>query len=133
MVNRKRIVVTLYRAWRLRSFAWGSADCLHFASACAAAITGHDPATALKRRYSSETGARRVMVNEGWRDMGDVAASLLPEIPLAHARSGDWAHVEDEQGRDGIGVVCGHMIAARTEAGMGQVPLSHAKRAFRVE
>lgn len=128
----KRIVAALWREKRSEPFVWGSADCLHFASACAEAITGNDPARALKRRYSSETGARRVMVNEGWRTMGDVAASLLPAIPVAQACSGDWAHVEDEHGHDGLGVVCGHMIAVRSETGMGQMPIGQALRVFRV-
>ena len=129
----KRIVAGLYRDWRAVTFVWGSADCLHFAAACAEMITGTDPAAALKRRYSSETGAKRVMVNEGWHTMGDVAASLLPEVPVAQACSGDWAHIEDEYGHDGLGVVCGHMIAVRSETGMGQMPLGQALRVFRVE
>lgn len=131
-MNRMRTVKTLCRAWALRPFEWGSADCLYFASACAAAITGEDPARDLKHRYTSEIGAQRVMVNEGWRDMGDVAASLLPEVPVAQARSGDWAHVVDETGMDGLGVVCGHQIAVRTQSGMGLFPLTRAKKAFRV-
>jgi hypothetical protein len=132
-MNRHRIINDLYRAWAHIPFAWGSKDCLYWASACAKAIIGRDPAAALKRRYTSRVGALRVMRREGWKDMGDVAASLLPEVPLGQAVTGDWVHVRDDHGHDGLGVVNGHLIAVRTEAGMGLFPLLSAKRAFRVE
>lgn len=129
----KRIVSKLYQEKKSIPFAWGSNDCLCFASECAEAITGHDPAVAIKQRYTSEVSVRRLMVREGWESVGDLAASILPEIPLGQAQSGDWVHVEDDSGHDCIGVVCGHRIAVKTELGLSQVPLSRAKRAFRIE
>lgn len=127
------IVTGIYEAWSEKPFVWGKADCLHFAAACAKGLTRRDPAKKLKRRYKTRLGARRVMRREKWGNMGDVAATLLPEIPVAQALTGDWAHVKDAHGNDGLGVVCNHMIAVRTEAGMGQVPLGQALRVFRVE
>lgn len=131
-MNVRRVILDTYRAERGVPFAWGSTDCLGFAAKCAQAIIGRDPIAHIRGRYDSETSARRVMVTEGWRDMGDVAASAFVEIPPAMARSGDWAHVVQE-GRDGVGVVVGEMVAVKSQDGVGQVPFAQVKRAFRVE
>ncbi len=124
-------ITGIWLAWRDTPFAWGAADCLAFCGACAKQATGWDPGASLRRRYRSEIGARRVMAAEGWRDMGNVAASLVPEVHPSRAATGDWAHVRDDDGRDGLGVVVGERIAVRTEAGMAQVPLGRALRVFR--
>lgn len=128
----QKILLEEYRAERPFPFVWGTSDCLCFAAAVAMRITGRDPIAHLRGRYDSLTGARRVMAGEGWADMGAVAASIFPEIPLADARVGDWALVRNEDGTETIGVVAGATIAAKTEAGMGQAPRHRAVRAFRV-
>lgn len=123
-----------YERAKAAPFAWGRHDCLMWCADCAAAITGRDPAARLRGRYKTAAGARRVMKTEGWRDMADVAASMFAEIPLGQARSGDWAHIANEDGTDTLGVVMGSMIVARTETrGLGQVPLTRAAKVFRVE
>lgn len=126
------VLARLYREWSAVPFDWGAANCLHWGSACALALTGRDPVADLHVRYTGLAGIRRGMKAEGWADMGEVAAARLPEIPIAQARSGDWAHVVDDQGHEGLGVVLGPMLMVRTESGMGQMPLLSAKRAFRV-
>lgn len=131
-MNPRRIVLDVWRAQRAVPFAWGSADCLCFAAACAEPILGRDPIAHLRGRYDSETGAKRLMVENGWRGMGDVAASIFPEIPVAQAHVGDWALIVNPDGTEVIGVVAGERIAAKTQSGSGQALLRTAARAFRV-
>jgi uncharacterized protein DUF6950 len=131
-MNVRKIILDAYRAQRAIPFAWGSADCLCFAARCAEQMIGRDPIAHLRGRYDSETGAKRVMVENGWRDMGDVAASIFPEIPMARAHAGDWALVVTEGWGETIGVVVDDRIAAKTQGGSGQALRSQATRAFRV-
>lgn len=130
-MNVRTIILDCYRAERARPFAWATADCLQWCGLVTQRLTGRDPGERLRKRYTSESGAKRVMLAEGWRDMGDVAASLAPEIPRAQARSGDWAWCVDGHGNDGLGIVCATQVAVRSETGLGLVPLAFAKRAFR--
>jgi hypothetical protein len=44
-----------------RPFQWGEWDCALFATACAAAITGHDAAAAYRGTYDSRTGSARAL------------------------------------------------------------------------
>lgn len=133
-MNVKRLVLDQYRSARGSGFAWNAIDdCLGWAAAVAMELTGRDPIAHIRGRYDSAVGARRVMVEEGWSGLADVARSCFREIPLAEARFGDWAVIANIDGTETIGVVAGAMIAAKTEAGMGQTPRSRATAAFRVE
>lgn len=130
-MNIRKAILEVYREERVRPFAWATADCLQWCGRVAERLTGNDPTVAMRTRYDSEITAKREMIKDGFADMGDVAASILPEIPLAMARAGDWAQCIDEGGRDGLGIVCGALIAVKTETGLGYMPLHLAKRAFR--
>ncbi|ODA67679.1 hypothetical protein A7A08_01714 [Methyloligella halotolerans] len=133
MRNPRLVIHGEYERAKLEPFNWGRHDCLLWCADCAKAFTGKDPAARLRGRYSTALGAKRVMTTEGWSDMADVARSMFPEIPVASARSGDWAQIINEDGTDTLGVVMAGMIVARTEKnGLGQVPLTHAAKAFRV-
>lgn len=131
-MNVAPLILQIYREARAEPFVWGGADCLDFAGRVAQAITGRNPANHLKGTYNSPLSARRVMKENGWETMGDVAASLYEEIPVADARAGDWAEILNGDGSETIGVFSGSMIGAKTELGVGQVPRSRARRAFRV-
>lgn len=131
-MNVRKLLLVEYQRQKAIPFAWGTADCLSFCADCAALLLGVDPAAMLRGRYESEFGARRVMVAEGWADMGAVAASMFPEIHVAQAQSGDWAHVLNPDGTETLGVVIGHQIAARAQTGLSFVSLTHAKQAFAV-
>ncbi|MPZ41606.1 MAG: hypothetical protein GEU95_26885 [Rhizobiales bacterium] len=131
-MNVRKVLTEVLRAERGKPFVWGESDCLMTAAAFAQAVTGDDPVAHLRGRYDSEFSWKRVMVEEGWRDMGDVAASIFREVPVAMSRAGDWARVTNEDGSDGLGVVVGDLIAVRSLVGLGYVPLLRARRAFRV-
>jgi len=127
----RRIILECYRERRDVPFAWRTADCLQWCGMVTERLTGRDPGAELRQRYASEIDAKRIMVEHGWRDMGDAAASIVPEIPLAFAHSGDWAQCVDDAGRDGLGIVCDAQVAVCTEMGLGLLPLAFARRAFR--
>lgn len=125
-------IIEEYNKQRFVPFAWGTADCLSWCADCALAMTGRDPAKDLRGRYTNAFQARRVMVAEGWRSLGDLAKSFFAEINPAHARTGDWALVMND-GVETLGVVVGHVIWCRGEYGLGATLLTKASRAFRVD
>jgi len=131
-MNVRAHIFNLYRAAGGEPGVFGVSDCLCFVAECALPILGRDPIAHLRGRYDSEMSARRLMVEHGWNDMGDVAASIFPEIAVSQAQAGDWAHVADGEGNDAIGVVAGAVIAVRLREGVMQLPLRQATRAFRV-
>jgi hypothetical protein len=132
VISRKALIAEI-RAQRFLPFEWSKSDCLAMAGAMAARILGEDPTEPIRKRYHDETSSKRVMVEEGWRSMGDVAGSLFARIPVAWARVGDWAHVRNEDGTDGLGVVAGDVVFVKMKSGCGFVPLLRAEGAFRVE
>ena len=132
MMTLRKHVLALTRAQLGTPVVWGENDCLCFAGDCAAHVLGRDPVAHLRGRYDSAETARAVMDEHGWATMGDLAASLFAEIPIAAACFGDWATLANPDGSDALGVVAGERIATRGPNGVGQVPLTQAVRAFRV-
>ncbi len=122
-----------YRRARGEPFAWGTSDCLGWAAAVAIRLVGRDPIAGLRGRYHSEVSAARVMVEEGWRSLGDVAAAHAREIPVLDARTGDWAYLINDDGTATIGVFIADQVAAKALSGVGIMPRARALRAFRVE
>lgn len=49
-------------AARERPFLWGETDCCLFVADCCAAVCGVDPAADYRGRYTTETGAKRVLI-----------------------------------------------------------------------
>ena len=90
------------------------------------------PAPGACRRYTTEVGAARVLRRNGFADPAEVAAALLPAIPVAAARHGDVAAIRTEAGV-ALAVVGGpHLLAARAGSGLIALPLTAAFAAFRV-
>lgn len=117
-----------------RPFDWREHECaVAWAGGCVAALTGADVAERWRGRFTSMRGALRVMRNDGFADLGDMAASALPEIHIARARLGDVAFVPQDDGFGGtLGIVNGETILVLREDGMGLVSLFDATRAFQV-
>lgn len=120
---------------RLTPFAWGSHDCgPGLAGNLTLAITGVDVAAAYRGRYTTMTGALRVLRNSGFSTLGDLVASMLPEH--AHpsvARIGDVVAIASNSAfGHALGVVNGERVFVLTERGIGTVDRSDAVRAFRV-
>lgn len=115
-----------------KPFAYGTFDCGAFAGGAVEAMTGENPHAQIAGRYTTLTGALRVIRKMGYKDHIAFAASFGEELnnPLA-AQFGDIAVVEGEDG-PALGVVTGPHIAVLSPAGGHKVPLTAIKRAFRV-
>jgi len=132
-MNVKRLILAQYKQIAETEFIWGKTDCLRIACMMAEIKTGRDPGEQLIGTYDSEMSAKRVMVDNNWHDMGDVAASMFEEIHPSQAQVGDWAMIL-EGNITGLGVVIGWQIVCRHEDGrFGFYSLNAAKRAFRVK
>ena len=132
MQNVRRLIYEEYQRQKEIPFVWGESDCGLFVADIAKLLTGRDPAEGIRGTYDTESGIKRIMVENGWETLGDGAAAMYPEIPVAQAKNGDWAFVVNEDGTETLGVVCGAQLLARTKEGLGIHVLTKASRAFRV-
>lgn len=117
-------------------FAWADqTDCaIHLAGRLVEALTGVDCVAQYRGRYTTSAGAVRVMRNDGFANLGDLVAAILPELEHpSRAEVGDIAAIPDD-GPFGfaLGVVNGERIFVLTEKGVGTVDLLAATRAFKV-
>ena len=112
-------------------FAWGRIDCVLFCAGAIGAMTGIDPAAAMRGRYATPIGARRVMTRMGWKDVPAIASAHCAEIGPACALRGDVVF----DGRS-LGVCIGRAACFVGEedgrAGLIQLPLPKWTRAWRV-
>lgn len=117
-----------------KRFEWASNNCgEHFAAGAVLAVTGEDIAAPWRGRYKSAAGALRVMKNAGFMNLGDMVASVLPEIHPSRAKLGDIATVPaDGPFGTSLGIINGEVILVLGENGMGVVPMSFATRVFAV-
>jgi hypothetical protein len=126
---RKRLLHYVAGVSRAR-FQAGKLDCALFAAGAVHAMTGADLARGW-RKYRSLKKGRALLADKGFADHVALAASLLPEIPPSFASVGDIAVLTADED-DALGVVQGPNIWALRPDGLGTVPLTQAKRAFRV-
>jgi len=132
---RKRIWLPAFRAEleRLRSLTpgMGVLDCITAPRDMVVALTGADP-TLWPSGWTDEASARRTLARHGFRDVGEVLAAVLPEIPPAFARAGDVGTVDSPAGPAGC-IVLGETLALVREDGLSvTAPRRLLTRAFRV-
>lgn len=97
------------------------------------AMTGEDVAKRWRGTYRTERGALRVMRREGFRDLADLVASMLPEVHPSQARIGDIAAFATGSAfGHALGVVNGERVLVLRPEGFGSMGLLDAARAFRV-
>jgi hypothetical protein len=111
---------------------WAAGGCLAFPGKVEKAITGTDSTEWARSQFTTETEAKRRMVEHGCKGLADIAGRLKQEIPVAQARAGDWAVVRNPDETEGLGVVIGAQIVVPTPQGHGIVPLLSASSAYRV-
>lgn len=114
-----------------RPYRPGTMDCAMFMASGVEAMTGVDPAAEWRGKYRSLKRAREMLAEAGVADMVDIVAQQFEEVPPIFARAGDVA-VVDGNGGDAFGLVQGALIYVLRPDGLGLVPLTDAKRAFRV-
>jgi hypothetical protein len=74
---------------RDREFAWGDWDCILFATACAAELTGEDHAAPFRGQYSDRRGARRVLREIGQGTLLRTVDHHFKRKPASFAQRGD--------------------------------------------
>ncbi|MCZ4258589.1 hypothetical protein O4H53_23855 [Sulfitobacter sp. G21635-S1] len=100
---------------------WGACDCATAAAAAWAVLHGRDPLAAFRQRYSSPTGAMRILVCAGgylaWCDTVFAAAGL---VRVARPVPGDLVLIESD-GPIGAALglaIEGARVATKTETGL---------------
>ncbi|MEW7867465.1 DUF6950 family protein [Aeromonas diversa] len=103
-----------------RPFVWGQSDCCLFTADACAAVSGVDPAADYRGRYTTEIGARRVLLKQH----GSIAAVLddhFDRIPVTMAQRGDAALFDGEAG-DTAGIIWAGTLWAMTPQGARPLP-----------
>ncbi|MHB1086462.1 MAG: DUF6950 family protein [Minisyncoccota bacterium] len=117
------------------AFDWRDFNCGHLAQSAVLAITGERLGQTVLGKARSLRTATSVMRRAGFDNLGDLLASLLPEIHPSQAYVGDIAAIEsDDPLGYSLGVVGGERIFVIGQEfdGLGTVDLLTAKRAFKV-
>lgn len=112
-------------------FAWGVSDCFLLASDNIAAVAGASP-LAKFCGYKTEAGAAKKLMRTGHADLGELFASILPEIPPSLAQRGDVGVVL-RNGRFSAGVFTSSGFASKAETGVIDEPITAVARAFKVD
>ncbi|NIF15624.1 hypothetical protein [Pantoea sp. Cy-639] len=113
-----------------RPFSWGEFDCCLFAADCAVAVCKTDPAELYRGRYTTETGAKRLLkkvhgsleaawdtcfqrVNPAFIQRGDVA---MYDGPNGRGVAVFWAGEFWSVAEDGVGrIACDPLVVWRVE------------------
>lgn len=117
-------------AARRLPFAYGTTDCASFAAGAVMAMTGQDHRSWAGQYATYAAGLRRVR-GSGWLDHIDYVSAHFDAIPVAQAAMGDLAAVPGEDGL-ALGVVGGAEVFVLRPDGLATVPLTAAKKAWRV-
>ena len=112
------------------AFAWGVSDCLTLAVDALEAVTGSREPLEQYLRYSTETGAARVIRSSGYTSVEDGFAVHFEDVPPALAQRGDLGVIERD-GETAAGVFTGIGFAVRGKTGLLYEPITAVKRAFR--
>ncbi|MET3602184.1 DUF6950 family protein, partial [Martelella mangrovi] len=99
-------------AMRRTPFSWGDNDCFAgLVGGLSEALIGADIVVPWRGRYTTGVGALRVMRNDGFDNLADLVASVLPEIHISRARVGDVAAIPSNDGFGfTLGIVNGERI-----------------------
>ena len=125
---------------RRTPFAWGVSDCCLFACDCVRAMTGVDPAAWFRGRYKTQRGAMRALKTFAGGGLEATARRItaelgMPEISPALAQRGDVVLLslpDCPPENLALGICLGDHHAAQGPAGISNVPLAFAVRAWRV-
>lgn len=119
--------------WHRRPYDADGAHCAFFAADCVAAMTGIDLAGPY--RGLDRAAAEAALARDGYAGPSALVERHLDEIHPVRAVAGDLALVDDARLTGGIpalGVVKGSTVAVLTLGGLGHIPLTKIRRAFKV-
>lgn len=121
---------------RAMPFAWGANDCCLFTCDAILAITGCDLAEGIRGTYDSALTAARVVADLGGIER--IAETRTADFGFAElsrvlgARRGDVVLFDTADRGPALGICVGHMAAFVGPDGLGFVPLSDCRRAWRI-
>lgn len=127
---RQRLISYLHAA-RKKPFVYGQHDCTLFAADAVQAMTGADHGAKYRGKYKTLSGGLRLLKKSGFEDNIAFVASILTECPAIMAQPGDVAVIDAPDG-PALGIVQGESVYAVSQSGLALVPLTAARRAFRV-
>lgn len=115
-----------------KPFAYGEHDCALLWAGAIEAMTGQDLAAEWRGRYTTRLGGLRHLRKAGHDDHIALVEALFQKMQNPRfAQVGDLAVINTDDGM-GSGVITGPFIAALGEAGMQMLPMTQAKRVYRV-
>ena len=125
-------LVDYLKAQQNVTFQWGVNDCCLFASAGVLATTGFDPMQQWRGKYTTETGAMRLLKKHGGGSVKAAFTHVFGELkPRLNARCGDLALVDTELG-DAVGIVHACRVWVMSPTGLTNLPISQAKGIWQV-
>lgn len=117
--------------WRHKKFEWGKTDCGHFCLHAEKAMCGTSRFEDWIGKYSTHKGLARLMVKKGANDLAAIFGARLAEIEPNKAQRGDFALIDTTLG-DALSLVIGDKVAGMSKEGLVFLPLSAAKKAWKV-
>jgi hypothetical protein len=126
MTDRRSRLLDYIETVRREPFEYGKCDCGLFAAGAVAAMTGTDPAEALRGRYSTFAGGIKKLRQAGYPDHVAMAAALYAKVPRAEAQVCDIAVLNSEDG-PALGMVGGARAFFMRPTGLGSVSILDAR------
>lgn len=117
--------------WRHKKFEWGKADCALFCLYAEKAICGSSRFDDFIGKYRSAAGSAKALLKIGGGDLAASVGARLVEIKPSKAQRGDVALIDTPLG-DALSLVIGDKVAAMGQDGLIFLPLSAAKKAWKV-
>ena len=118
-------------AWRNKKFRWGRYDCALFCLNAEKVMTGSTRFPEFINTYSSEKGSIEALAGAGFDSLESLVDARLEQIKLTMAQRGDVALISTPNG-DALSLVIGNHLAAMGRSGLVFLPVSEAKKAWRV-
>lgn len=120
---------------RARPFQWGINDCCIFSADCVSVLTGVDLAADLRGTYATEPEAAAVLARLGGveRLASDrLEAAGFKEVSVTFAQRGDVV-LAGLQNEAALGICAGtHAVFVNVAIGLGERPMKHCRRAWRI-
>ena len=117
--------------WRNKKFRWGTSDCSMFVLQAEKAMCGESRFQDFVGQYKSEDGSKKALEEIGKGSLEATLDDRLEVVNVKSAMRGDVALIETPDG-DALSLVIGNQIAAMSKQGLVFVPLSAAKKVWRV-
>lgn len=111
-------------------FAWGTHDCVLWASNVILAMTGIDPAKAYRGKYNSALTAAKIIGTTGLGAMASQALGKTP-VDVKMANVGDLLLVKQD-GQELLAICNGDTVLAPGKNGLITLPISLAVQAWRI-